>query len=200
MISNQTRAQASLASTYFSITGLDVDVDTDVLLYAVYKMVQKENNIGLLFKKVIESRMFVMTDFLVGCADALDVGRCERRRDRYFEKIMERLEEPLRAFLLEKYGVSLEKILHVADEIDSVLEDATSFYVKKAMTSVSDAIYDALSRHGYNVAPSESPLDVLLRIVEGRGGIPLVKALVLYLMVVNYAMAFVMLYLEEHKV
>jgi len=200
MISSQTRAQASLASTYFSITGLDVDVDTDVLLYAVYKLVEKENNIRLLFKKVIESRMFVMTDFLVGCADAPDVGRCERRRDRYFEKIMEYLEEPLGEFLFAKYGVSLEKILHVADEIDSILEDATSFYVKKAMTSVSDAIYDALSSHGYKVSPSESPLDVLLRIVEEKGGMPLVKALVIYLMVVNYAMAFVMLYLEEHKV
>ena len=199
MISSQTRAQGSLASTYFSISGLHVDVDIDVLLDAAYKMVEKEKNTDLLFKKIIESRMFIMTDFLVGCADALDVGRCERRRDRYFDEIMSQVEGLLGTFLMERYGVSLNKVLTVAGEIDAVLEDATSLYIKRGMTSVFDAIYDALHRRGYDVSPSESPLDVLLRIVEEKGGIPLVKALILYLMVVNYAMAFVMLYLEEHK-
>ena len=200
MISGKTRILGSLVATYFSVVGYDVSVATDLFFDFVYETLLKERNMKVIVGNVLVDRLSVKSDFLVSCVDFPDVGKCERRRDRLHQKIWEKVEERAKLLVKERFSVLPSVIWSHFEYIDEILDRAITFYVTKGRIDASSAILDALIDMGYAIPDNVSNIDylhdILFRLV---GDMTALRALMYVVLLSNYTMAFVLLYLEERK-
>ena len=200
MISEKTRILGSLVATYFSVVGYDVIVEFDMFFDFVYETLMKERNMKVIIQNVLVDRLSVKSDFLVSCADFPDVGRCERRRDRLYEKIWEKVEEGAKIFVKDRFSVLPYTIWKRFEYIDEIIDRAITFYVTKGRKDASSAILDALSDMGYEVPDNVSNVDYLNDIIfRWFNDVSALRALMYVVLLSNYTMAFVLLYLEERK-
>ncbi|NOZ92486.1 MAG: hypothetical protein GXO59_04365 [Dictyoglomi bacterium] len=201
MITQKTRLIGGLATTYFSARGFDVHVDVNVFFDYVKSLIKKTSLIDNMFKGIVQDRLYILSDFLVSCADFPDVGRCERRRDRLYERVWTEIDFYLRPYLKKEFGVIPEVVIDKLSDLDNILETAISMYLARGKDSPTDALFDALKKLGYRVSDSDNVLDALYSIVYDWFGRKeqYMRAFVYLLLVVNYAMAFVLVYLEENK-
>jgi hypothetical protein len=103
--------------------------------------------------------------------------------------------------LKKTFGVLPEVVIDKLSDLDDILETAISMYLARGKDSPTDALFDALEKFGYSVSSTDNVLDVLYGVVYdwfGRKDVYM-KAFLFVLLVVNYAMAFVLVYLEENK-
>ena len=145
MISENTRILGSLASAYFSVRGWDISIDVNMFFSHVENIVRSSNFEDSL-KSHIQARMFVLSDFIAGCIDFPDVGRCERRRDRLYDVAEEKLKEALEAYLSTTFGISLSVIWEKLKDLDDVISQAISIYLSGKTDIPSDAIILALNK------------------------------------------------------
>ena len=200
MISEKTRILGSLVATYFSVVGYDVIVEFDMFFDFVYETLMKERNMKVIIQNVLVDRLSVKSDFLVSCADFPDVGRCERRRDRLYEKIWEKVEDHAKFFVKDRFSVLPYTIWKRFEYIDEIIDRAITFYVTKGRKDASSAILDALSDMGYEVPDNVSNVDYLNDIIfRWFNDVSALRALMYVVLLSNYTMAFVLLYLEERK-
>lgn len=200
MISEKTRILGSLVATYFSIVGYDVIVETDMFFDFVYETLVKERNVKMIVQNVLIDRLAVRSDFLVSCVDFPDVGKCERQRDRLYEKIWGEVEEEAKLFVKEHFSVLPYIIWSRFEHVDEIVDSAITFYVTKGRRDASTAILDALNGMGYEVPENVSGIDCLYDIIfRWVGDIAALRALMYVVLLSNYTMAFVLLYLEERK-
>ncbi len=201
MITQKTRLIGGLSATYFSVVGFDVHVDADVFFDYIMGLLKKNSRIDDMFNGVVQDRLYILSDFLISCADFSDVGRCERRRDKLYDSIWTSLDLPLNSYLKKTFGVLPEIVMSKLSNLDDILETAISMYLARGKDSPTDALFDALEKFGYGVSGYDNVLDVLYDVVYDWFGRKdaYMKAFIFVMLVVNYAMAFVLLYLEENK-